>query len=100
MEDLVNFLACPGFPDCRNIKPFVTTIDVPCPVCNSKVEVRKTKRGKAYYICENNKNSEDTCKYISWNKPVVGEKWEPEEVVEEATKKKAKKKIKKKTKKK
>ncbi len=69
------FLACPGFPECKNAKPIVETIDVPCPVCGSKVQVRKTKRKRNYYICENNPES---CNYISWNKPKVGEVWEPE----------------------
>ena len=69
------FLACPGYPECKNVKPFVNKIDVPCPACGSEVHVRKTKRGKNYYICENNPKS---CNYISWNKPVLGEKWEPE----------------------
>ena len=73
------FLACPGYPECKNVKPFVVTIDVPCPVCGGKVQVRKTKRGKNYYICENNKNTDDSCKFISWNKPKVGEPWNPEE---------------------
>ena len=72
------FLACPGYPECKNVKPFVVTIDVPCPVCGGKVQVRKTKRGKNYYICENNKNTEDSCKFISWNKPKAGEAWNPE----------------------
>ena len=62
------FLACPGYPECKNVKPFVETIDVPCPVCGAQVQVRKTKRGKKYYICENNPKS---CNYISWNKPKV-----------------------------
>ena len=69
------FLACPGYPECKNAKPFVENIDVPCPVCGAKVQVRKTKRGKKYYICENNPKS---CNYISWNKPKVGEEWSPE----------------------
>lgn len=70
------FLACPGYPECKNVKPFVVTIDEPCPVCGGKVQVRKTKRGKNYYICEHNPES---CNYISWNKPKVGEEWKPEE---------------------
>ena len=69
------FLACPGYPECKNAKPLVENIDVPCPVCGAKVQVRKTKRGKNYYICENNPKM---CNYISWNKPKVGEKWSPE----------------------
>ena len=72
------FLACPGYPECKNVKPLVKYIDVPCPVCGSKVQERKTKRGKLYYICDNNKNTEDSCNYISWNKPKVGEPWSPE----------------------
>ena len=60
------FLACPGYPECKNTKPFVETIDVPCPKCGGKVQVRKTKKRKNYYICENNPK---TCDYISWNKP-------------------------------
>lgn len=84
------FLACPGYPECKNAKPFVETIDVPCPKCGAKVQVRKTKRKRNYYICENNPSS---CDYISWNKPKKGEKWDPtkEETVEEEknTKRKA-----------
>ena len=72
------FLACPGYPECKNVKPFVNYIDVPCPVCGGKVQVRKTKKGKNYYICENNKNTDDSCKFISWNKPKKGEPWDPE----------------------
>ena len=88
------FLACPGYPECKNVKPFVEKIDVPCPVCGGIVQVRKTKRGKNYYICENNPK---TCNYISWNKPKPGEKWEPEENKEQVKKTKKKKSTKKKT---
>ena len=80
------FLACPGYPECKNVKPFVVTIDVPCPVCGGQVQVRKTKRGKNYYICENNKNTEESCKFISWDKPKVGEPWNPEEEKQKALK--------------
>ena len=82
------FLACSGFPECKNTKPIIQTIDVPCPVCGGKVQVRKTKRRKNYYICENNPKS---CNYISWNKPKVGEKWEPTELKEKTKKTTAKK---------
>ena len=93
------FLACPGYPECKNAKPIIETIDVPCPVCGGVVQVRKTKRKRNYYICENNPTS---CNYISWDKPKPGEKWEPKETVEVETKKKttAKKKTTKTTKKK
>ena len=73
------FLACPGYPECKNAKPIIETIDVPCPKCGSVVQVRKTKRRRNYYICENNPSS---CDYISWNKPKPGEKWNPEEAEE------------------
>lgn len=81
------FLACPGYPECKNTKPIIETIDVPCPKCGSTVQVRKTKKRRNYYICENNPES---CDYISWNKPKPGEKWNPEEAEEikkETTKK-------------
>lgn len=93
------FLACPGYPECKNIKPFETKIDVPCPVCGADVYVRKTKRGKNFYICANNKNTPDSCNYISWNKPKLGEKWSPEIEKEVNKEKSAKKKAKKTTKK-
>ena len=60
------FLACPGYPECKNAKPLVETIDVPCPKCGGKVQIRKTKKKRNYYICENNPAK---CDYISWNKP-------------------------------
>ena len=85
------FLACPGYPECKNAKPIVETIDVPCPKCGSTVQVRKTKRKRNYYICENNPSS---CDYISWNKPKPGEVWNPEEAndVKKETKSKTTKK--------
>ena len=60
------FLACPGYPECKNTKPIVETIDVPCPKCGGKIQVRKSKKKRKFYICENNPKS---CDYISWNKP-------------------------------
>ncbi len=79
------FLACPGYPECKNAKPIIETIDVPCPKCGAKVQVRKTKRKRNYYICENNPES---CDYISWNKPKPGEKWDPNEEKPEENKSK------------
>ena len=73
------FLACPGYPECKNAKPIIETIDIPCPKCGATVQVRKTKRRRNYYICENNPES---CDYISWNKPKEGEKWNPEDAEE------------------
>ncbi len=84
------FLACPGYPECKNAKPIIETIDVPCPVCGGKVQVKKTRRGRKFYVCENNGK---TCEYISWNAPKVGEKWEPdkEKKVKKTTRKTTKK---------
>ena len=60
------FLACPGYPECKNTKAIVETIKTPCPKCGATVQIRKTKKGRKYYICENNPAS---CDYISWNAP-------------------------------
>ena len=86
------FLACPGYPECKNAKPIIETIDVPCPVCGGVVQVRKTKKRRNYYICENNKGENEGCSYISWNKPKVGEKFvvPTEEELEELKEKKKK----------
>ena len=74
------FLACPGYPECKNAKPIIETIEVPCPVCGGTVQIKKTKRGRKFYVCENNGTS---CEYISWNPPKPGEKWEPEKEKEQ-----------------
>ncbi|WMI82690.1 type I DNA topoisomerase [Anaerotignum sp. MB30-C6] len=63
------FLACPGFPECQNAKPFFEEAGVNCPECGGKVLIKKTKKGRAYYGCENNPE----CGFMSWNKP-TGEK--------------------------
>lgn len=86
------FLACPGYPECKNAKPYVVTIEEPCPKCGGKVQIRKTKKRRTFYICENNPTS---CDYISWNKPKKGEKYNPEDAKEikaETEKKKTRKK--------
>ena len=61
------FLACPGYPECKNAKPIVENIKEPCPNCGGKVQIKKSKRGRKFYICEN--NPDKGCDYISWNKP-------------------------------
>ena len=78
------FLACPGYPECRNAKPYIETIDVPCPVCGGKVQIRKSKNRRNYYICENNKGIGEGCYYISWNKPKEGEKFVPNNDIDRA----------------
>lgn len=59
------FLACPGFPDCRNTKPYLEKIGVACPLCGKEVVLRKTKKGRKYYGCEDNPE----CEFMSWQKP-------------------------------
>ena len=71
------FLACPGYPEGQNATPLIETVDVPCPVCGGTVQVRKTKKRRNYYICENNSGIGQGCYYISWNKPKEGEKFVP-----------------------
>ena len=61
------FLACPGFPECRNTKPYLEKIGVPCPLCGKEIVLRKTKKGRRYYGCENNPE----CEFMSWAKPVT-----------------------------
>jgi len=59
------FLACPGFPDCRNTKPYLEKIGVSCPKCGKEVVLKKTKKGRKYYGCEANPE----CDFMSWQKP-------------------------------
>ena len=59
------FLACPGFPECRNTKPYLEKIGVACPKCGKDIVRRKTKKGRKYYGCENNPD----CDFMSWQKP-------------------------------
>lgn len=59
------FLACPGFPDCKNTKPYLEKIGVPCPKCGKEVVVKKTKKGRRFYGCENHPD----CDFMSWQKP-------------------------------
>lgn len=60
------FLACPGFPECRNTKPYLEKIGVSCPKCGKDVVARKTKKGRLFYGCENYPE----CDFMSWSKPV------------------------------
>ncbi len=60
------FLACPGFPDCRNTKPFLEKIGVACPKCGKDVVAKKSKKGRRFYGCEEN----PACDFMSWSQPV------------------------------
>ncbi len=59
------FLACPGFPECRCTKPYLEKIGVACPKCGKEVVMKKTKKGRKYYGCEDNPE----CEFMSWQKP-------------------------------
>ena len=59
------FLACPGFPDCRNTKPYYEKIGVECPKCGADVVIKKTKKGRRYFGC----SSYPECDFMSWQKP-------------------------------
>lgn len=61
------FLACPGFPECSNAKPFFEDAGVACPECGGKILIKKTKKGRKYFGCEHNP---DDCTFVSWNRPV------------------------------
>ncbi len=59
------FLACPGFPDCKNTKPYFEKTGVKCPKCNADIVIKKTRKGRRYYGCVNNPE----CDFMSWSKP-------------------------------
>lgn len=59
------FLACPGFPECKNTKPYLEKIGVLCPKCGKELVLKKTKKGRKYYGCEDN----PACDFMSWQKP-------------------------------
>lgn len=60
------FLACPGYPECKNAKPIVEELDVPCPECGKKIVVKRSKKGKKFFGC----SGYPECKFVSWNEPV------------------------------
>ncbi|MDI3534742.1 MAG: topoisomerase [Thermosediminibacterales bacterium] len=59
------FLACPGFPECKNTKPFFETIDVECPVCGGNIVKRYSKKGRVFFGCSNYPE----CNFMSWHQP-------------------------------
>ena len=59
------FLACPGFPECRNTKPYLEKTGIPCPKCGGEIVIRKNKKGRRYYGCL----SYPECEFMSWQKP-------------------------------
>lgn len=60
------FLACPSYPECKNTKPIVKPIEANCPICESEVYLKKSKKGKTYYGCSNNPK----CSFMSWDEPL------------------------------
>ncbi len=60
------FLACPGFPECKNTKPLLEKVGVPCPKCGREIVLRRTKKGRRYFGCEGNGAD---CDFMSWQKP-------------------------------
>jgi DNA topoisomerase-1 len=60
------FLACPGYPECKNTKPLIEELDAKCPKCGSKVVVRRSKKGRKFFGCK----SYPECNYMSWDEPV------------------------------
>ena len=64
------FLACPGFPDCRNTKPYLEKIGVPCPKCGKDIVLRRSSKGRKFYSCE----GYPECDFISWKKPEAQQK--------------------------
>ena len=61
------FYACPGFPECRNTKPYLEKTGVTCEKCGGQILIRRSKKGRTYYGCENN----PTCDFMSWDKPTM-----------------------------
>ena len=59
------FYACPGFPECRNTKPFFEYVDATCPQCGGRIQIKRTRKGRVYYGCENY----TTCDFMSWDQP-------------------------------
>ena len=59
------FYACPGFPECRNAKPYFEYIDAHCPDCGGRLQIKRTRKGRIYYGCEKYPD----CSYMSWDRP-------------------------------
>jgi len=64
MSRFGRFLACPGYPECRNTLPLYEDAGVDCPTCDGHVQIRKTKKGRKYFCCDKN------CGFMSWNLPM------------------------------
>ena len=60
------FLACPGYPECKNTKPLLQELDVECPLCGGKIVERRSKKGRLFYGCSNYPK----CNFVSWDRPI------------------------------
>ncbi|MCF6466324.1 type I DNA topoisomerase [Clostridium sp. Cult2] len=60
------FLACPGYPECKNTKPILDELDVPCPECGGNIVRRRSKKGRMFYGCSNFPD----CTFVSWDEPI------------------------------
>ncbi len=60
------FLACPGYPECKNTKAIVDELNVKCPKCSGSIVKRKSKKGRIFYGC----NNYPECNFVSWDEPV------------------------------
>ncbi len=60
------FLACPGYPECKNTKPILDELDVNCPKCDGKIIRKRSKKGRVFYGCSNYPN----CDFVSWDEPI------------------------------
>ena len=60
------FLACPGYPECKNTKAIVDKLDIPCPICGGDIVRRRSKKGRQFYGCSNFPD----CNFVSWDEPI------------------------------
>jgi DNA topoisomerase-1 len=60
------FLACPGYPECKNTKPILDILDVTCPKCNGNIVRKRSKKGRTFYGC----NNYPECDFVSWDEPI------------------------------
>ena len=65
------FLACPGYPECKNTKPIVDDTGGKCPICGGRIIKRFSKKKRAFFICENNRGKDEGCSFITWDTPLA-----------------------------
>ncbi len=65
------FLACPGYPECKNTKPIVDDTGAKCPICGGRIIRRFSKKKRAFFLCENNHGQDKGCAFITWDTPLA-----------------------------